>query len=68
MRSNLQSIFRIFLLIMFAAAITSCGVKGKLKTPDQIKNISEEKAKKEAEKKQENPADNTDMNVNTETK
>lgn len=51
--------FRIILLSLLVVPVTSCGVKGKLKTPDQIKKEeakavrAEEKKKLEEEKKSE---------------
>lgn len=47
----MRSIFHIVLLLLVATSISACGVKGKLKTPDQIEKEAAKKAKKEEEKK-----------------
>lgn len=49
-------IINISLLIAISLSITACGVKGKLKTPDQI----EKQAAKEAKKAQEEAAKNAE--------
>ncbi len=53
----MPNIFRIVLLVMLAISVSACGIKGKLKTPEQIEKIeakkaaeAEKKAKEEAEK------------------
>lgn len=47
----MRSIFRIFLLMFLASSLSACGVKGKLKTPDQIENQAEKEAKQAEDKK-----------------
>ena len=53
----MASIFRIVLLVILSISVSACGIKGKLKTPEQIEKIeakkaaeAEKKAKEEAEK------------------
>ena len=48
----MQSFFHIFLLMLLAITISACGVKGKLKTPDQIEVQAAKKAKQEEDKKE----------------
>ncbi len=46
----MAGIFRIILLVLLASSVSACGIKGKLKTPEQIEKIDAKKAKEEAEK------------------
>ncbi len=53
----MASIFRIVLLVILSISVSACGIKGKLKTPEQIEKIEakkaaevEKKVKEEAEK------------------
>jgi len=43
-------IINISLLIAISCSISACGVKGKLKTPDQIEQDAAKKAAKDAKK------------------
>lgn len=52
-------LLRIILLLAMVAPIASCGVKGRLKTPDQIQRIEAKKAA-EAQKKAEEAAEEKD--------
>ena len=47
----MRNIFHIFLLMLVATSLSACGVKGNLKTPDQIEALAAKKAKQEEEKK-----------------
>ena len=54
------NIFRIILLFVVIIPTASCGVKGKLKTPEQIEKIEAKKAQEEAKKAQEEAAQKDD--------
>ncbi len=56
----MPNIFRIILLLTLAISVSACGLKGKLKTPEQIEKLEAKKAQEEAKKSQEEAAENTD--------
>ena len=41
------------MIALLALNVSACGVKGRLKTPDQIKHAEEKKARQDAKKKAE---------------
>lgn len=47
----MKNISQIFLLLIAASSVTACGVKGRLKTPEQIERDAAKKAQKEEAKK-----------------
>ena len=47
----MKNILQFFLLLVAASAIAACGVKGHLKTPEQIERDQAKKAKKAEGKK-----------------
>lgn len=61
----MPNIFRIILLLTFATAVSACGLKGKLKTPEQIEKLEAKKAQEEAKKAQEEAAEDTDSNADS---
>lgn len=56
----MPNIFRIILLLTFAIAVSACGLKGKLKTPEQIEKLEAKKAQEEAKKAQEESSEKDD--------
>ncbi len=48
----MTNIFRIVLLLVIALPISACGLKGKLKTPDQIQKAEAKKEQEDAKKAQ----------------
>lgn len=46
----MRSIFRVFMFLFLAASLAACGVKGKLKTPDQIEKQNAKQKEKEDKK------------------
>jgi len=60
-----------FLALFTAATLSGCGTKGKLKTPSQVEQQEQKKAKKEAEEKakaQKEKQENVQPPATTETK
>ncbi len=53
-------ILNIILAISLAFSLTACGVKGKLKTPDQIEKLEEKQAAKEAKEARDKTTKNAD--------
>ncbi len=47
----ISTVFHIFILLLASLSLSSCGVKGNLKTPTQIEAQAAKKAQKEEEKK-----------------
>ena len=60
MRTNI--VLRVFLLIFLITPLTACGVKGKLKTPEQIEKLEAKEAKKAQEEAAKN-AESTEESV-----
>jgi predicted small lipoprotein YifL len=50
----MDSIFRIIFLFALVLPISACGLKGKLKTPDQIQKIEAKKAQEGKSRDEEN--------------
>lgn len=48
----MPNIIQILLLLMSLSIVSSCGVKGKLKTPERIEKEAERKTQQEAKKKE----------------
>lgn len=54
------NIFRIVLLIMLGCVVSSCGVKGKLKTPVQIEQAEAKKAREEKKMQEDKAKENSE--------
>lgn len=57
----MPQIFRVILLLMVTGLLAACGVKGKLKTPDQIERLEAKEAREKEKKAQDQAEKNKKM-------
>lgn len=63
----MANIVRIIILLAIVLPIASCGLKGKLKSPEQIEKLEAKKAQQEAQKAQDDAKKSENMDAETST-